>query len=373
MREAIAVAKRIVVKVGTSTLTYENGRLNLERIEKLVRQIADLSNQGKEVILVSSGAVGAGLPLLGLTERPKDISVKQAAAAVGQGLLLQIYEKLFREYGIIVGQVLLTRADSVMKSRYINLKNTLSSLLQLRAIPIINENDVVAVDELKIGDNDSLSAMVASIVEADVLIILSDIDGLYTSNPNTNKSAELIPVVDEITPAVFALASGSSSTLGTGGMITKIEAATIAVNSGVNMVIASGSYDNIIREIIRGHEIGTWFVAKDNKPHMKKRWLAFGAKQRGKIYVDKGCAEAIVYQGSSLLAVGITSYEGQFKPGDAVEIYYGDEEIGRGLINYDASDLAKIKGAKISEISEILDRNIEFDEVIHRDDLVVFR
>lgn len=373
MREALKNAKRIIVKVGTSTLTYENGLLNLEKIELLVRQMADLSNQGKEVILVSSGAVGAGMPVLGFTERPKDIAVKQATAAVGQGLLLQLYEKLFREYGIIVGQVLLTRADSVMKSRYANLRNTLKSLLELRVIPIINENDVVAIDELKIGDNDTLSAMVASIVEADILIILSDIEGLYTENPHNNPNAKLISTVEELTPEVIALAGGAGSALGTGGMRTKMDAAEIAINSGVHMVIASGQRENVLREIMKGNNVGTWFLAANNKPHMKKRWIAFGAKIKGCLYVDKGCAEAILYTGSSLLAVGITDVTGQFDKSDIVSIRYGDEEIGRGIIDFSNADVEKIKGLKMDEIPAILGEEHQEVAVIHRDNLVVFR
>lgn len=373
MREALQKAKRVVIKVGTSTLTYDNGLLNLERIELLVRQMADLSNQGKEVILVSSGAVGAGMPVLGFKERPKDIAVKQAAAAVGQGLLLQLYEKLFREYGIVVGQVLLTRADSVMQSRYANLRNTLKSLLDLRVIPIINENDVVAVDELKIGDNDTLSAMVASIVEADILIILSDIEGLYTANPHQNPDAKLISTVEELTPEIIGLAGGAGSSLGTGGMITKMDAAQIAINSGVHMVIASGQRENVLRQVMKGEEVGTWFLAADNKPHMKKRWIAFGAKLKGCVYVDKGCAEAILYTGSSLLAVGITDVSGTFNREDTVSIRYGDEEIGRGIIDFDAEEVNKIKGLKMDEISKVLGEEHQEVAVIHRDNLVVFR
>ena len=327
MREALQQAKRIVVKVGTSTLTHENGRLNILRIESLVKQLADLANQGKEVILVSSGAVGAGLAPLGLKEKPKDIATKQAAAAVGQGILLHMYEKLFGEYGHTVGQVLLTREDSTKRSRYVNLRNTLLSLLTLGVIPIINENDVVAVDELKIGDNDTLSASVASIIEADMLIILSDIEGLYTANPQTDPTATLIEEVDQITPHIYEISGGAGSSRGTGGMYTKIEAANIAVNSGVHMVIALGAAPLVISRVASGEKVGTHFVPRTTKPHMKKRWMAFGSRLQGTIIVDEGCAHALMTQGSSLLAVGITAVEGEFDEGETVSIVFEGEEI----------------------------------------------
>jgi len=238
-RQSLGEAKRIVVKVGSSTLTHNTGKLNLQGIEKLVRELSDLANQGRQILLVTSGAVAAGMDRLGLKEKPKTIPEKQAAAAVGQGILMHTYEKLFGEYGQVVAQVLLTREDSVNRSRYANSRNTLMTLLAMGVVPVINENDAVAIDELKIGDNDTLSAMVASIVEADLLIILSDIEGLYTANPQTDPAATLIPEVADITPAIEALAGGPGTAKGTGGMYTKIQAAKIAVNSGVVMVIAS--------------------------------------------------------------------------------------------------------------------------------------
>ena len=243
MRSAIVNAKRIVVKVGSSTLCYTNGHLNLERIERLVRQLSDLANQGKEIILVSSGATGAGLAPLGFKEKPRDLVLKQAAAAVGQGILIHMYERMFREYGRTVGQILLTKEDSTGRHSYLNLRNTLHTLLQLNVIPIINENDVVAIEEFKIGDNDTLSATVAGIVDADLLIILSDIEGLYTANPATNPDATLIETVSEINDETYAIAGGAGSNMGTGGMYTKIKAAHMATNSGVPMVITSGEVE----------------------------------------------------------------------------------------------------------------------------------
>ncbi|WP_298704274.1 glutamate 5-kinase [uncultured Veillonella sp.] len=373
LRQRIATAKRIVVKVGTSTLTYDNGRLNLNRIELIVKQIADLMNQGKEMILVSSGAVGAGLAPLGLKEKPKDIATKQAAAAVGQGILLHMYEKMFREYGHTVGQILLTKEDSTHRFRYVNLRNTLFSLLNLHVIPIINENDVVAIDEVKIGDNDTLSATVASIVEADVLLILSDIEGLYTANPQTDPNATLISTVPEITPHIYDIAGGAGSSRGTGGMYTKIQAAHIAVNSGVNMVIASGEHTDSIRAVLGGELRGTLFVARHAVPHIKKRWMAFGSRLKGSVTVDAGCAKAVLSQGSSVLAVGIKEVQGDFEEGETISLYFENQEIARGIVNYSSADLDRIKGRNSSDIANILEISTAHYEVIHRDNLVTLK
>jgi len=372
-RQELANAKRIVVKVGTSTLTYANGRLNLNRIEAIVKQLADLANQGKEMILVSSGAVGAGLAPLGFKEKPKDIAMKQAAAAVGQGILLHMYEKLFREYGHTVGQILLTREDSTHRSRYVNLRNTLFSLIDLGVIPIINENDVVAIDEVKIGDNDTLSATVASIVEADLLIILSDIEGLYTANPQTDTTATLITEVATITPHIYEIAGGAGTARGTGGMFTKIEAANIAVNSGVHMVIASGEHSDSIQVVANGGLRGTHFVARQTKPHMRKRWVAFGSRLKGSVTVDAGCAKAILKNGSSLLPVGIIAVSGEFFEGETISIMYDGEEIARGMVNFSSQDIEQIKGCNSHEIAERLQVQTAHAEAIHRDNLVILR
>lgn len=261
--------KRIVVKVGSSTISYENGKLNYHRIEHLVRELADLQNQGKEMILVSSGATNAGLAPLHLDHRPRTIREKQAVAAVGQGVLMHTYEMMFREYGQIVGQVLLTRMDSQDRSKFMNSRNTLLTMLEMGIIPIINENDVVAVDEYKIGDNDTLSAMVSGLVDADLLILLSDIDGLYTANPKTHPDATIIPVVQTIDKHIYEIAGDAGSSMGTGGMHTKIQAASIATAADVDMVIASGSEDGIISRIVGGEAVGTLFKAKDTPLHSK--------------------------------------------------------------------------------------------------------
>ncbi|MDT8902243.1 glutamate 5-kinase [Anaeroselena agilis] len=369
-RRSLGEAKRIVVKVGSSTLTHSTGKLNLQGIEKLVRELSDLANQGKQILLVTSGAVAAGMDRLGLKEKPKTIPEKQAAAAVGQGILMHTYEKLFAEYGQVVAQVLLTREDSVNRSRYANSRNTLMTLLAMGVVPVINENDVVAVDELKIGDNDTLSAMVASIVEADLLIILSDIEGLYTANPQTDPSATLIPEVADITPAVEALAGGPGTDKGTGGMRTKLQAAKIAVNSGVVMLIASGARGGVVRDILSGAEIGTIFLPKVNRLQVRKRWLAFGARIRGAVTVDDGCEQAIL-RGASLLAAGITAVDGGFEHGNTIRILTAEgREIARGIANYNAADTRRIMGAHTNEIADLLGGK-PYDEVIHRDNMVL--
>ena len=373
MREELRQAKRVIVKVGTSSLTHANGRINMDKMEVLVRQICNLANAGKEMILVSSGATAAGLPSLGFTSRPDDIALKQAAASVGQGILLHMYEKLFAEYGHTVGQILVTREDTVKRSHYLNLRNTLTALIGLGVIPIINENDVVAIDEFKIGDNDTLSANIASIIDADVLIILSDIEGLYTANPSTDSTATLIHEVEVLTPYIYEISGGAGSSLGTGGMYTKIQAAHISTNSGVHMVIASGEHPDSIKAIMNGEERGTHFWAYRDVPQIKKRWMAFGTRLQGTIYVDKGCRDALLTNGSSILPVGILSGEGQFEEGDTISIVHDGEEIARGIVNFNLSDLLKIKGHKSQDIPGILGVRDTYHVVVHRDNLVVLR
>lgn len=262
-REHLENAKTIVIKVGTSTLTYENGLLNFDRIEKLVRQLSDLHNQGKNVILVTSGAIGVGATKLGLKVKPRTIPEKQAAAAIGQGILLHIYEKFFSEYSQIVAQILLTKDDITNKTRYNNAKNSFNELLRHGVIPIVNENDAIAIHEIKVGDNDTLSALVATIIDADLLILLSDIDGLYDSDPHSNKTAKLLTYIPEITEEIESYAGISKSKLGTGGMATKLKAAKISTENGVSMIIANGSNDTIIKDIISNKEVGTLFVGKN--------------------------------------------------------------------------------------------------------------
>lgn len=370
-RNQLQSAHRIVVKVGTSTLTHPNGKLNYSRIEYLVRELADAVNSGKQILLVSSGAVGAGMDRLGWKEKPKTIPEKQAAAAVGQGILMHTYEKLFGEYGQIVAQVLLTREDSVNRKRYANSRNTLLTLLEIGVIPIINENDAVAIDELKIGDNDTLSANVAAIVDADLLIILSDVDGVYSANPQKDPSARLISEIPDVTPEIEAICGGAGTMRGTGGMLTKMAAARMAMNSGIVMVIASGAKEGVIQAVLAGNPVGTLFPPRQNRLQFRKRWLAFGARIKGRLTVDKGCAQALQNTGSSLLAAGIKAVEGSFEQGNTVSIVNQDGwEIARGLANYNVADTTRIMGAHTHEIAGILGHK-PYDEVVHRDNMVL--
>jgi glutamate 5-kinase len=371
-REALKKAKRIVIKVGTSTITYANGKRNFSQIDRLAREISDLQNQGKEMILVTSGAVAVGVDRMGLPGKPKTIPGKQAAAAVGQGVLMHTYEKFFADYGQIVAQVLITKTEAIDRHRYTNTRNTFMELMRQRVIPIVNENDVVALDELKIGDNDNMSALVAGIVDADLVIILSDVDGLYTANPQTHLDAVIVPEVAEITPEIEASAGGVGSARGTGGMATKIQAAKAATSSGIHLVIASGTEKNAITRVLQGEELGTLFVSRENRLHFRKRWLAFGAKIAGSIVVDDGCAKAIRKAGGcSILPAGVFAVQGDFLPGSTVSVIDKDaHELARGLVHYSSAELEQIKGCNSGEIANILGHK-NFDEVIHRDDLVI--
>lgn len=371
-RAKIAEAKRVVVKVGTSTITYSNGKINYEKIEKLARIMTDLQNQGKEMILVSSGAGAAGVGRLGLDAKPSTIPGKQACAAVGQGILMHIYERLFGEYGQVVAQVLLTKADMVNRHSYANARNALQKMISWGVIPIINENDVVAIDEFKIGDNDNLSALVASLADADLDILLSDIDGLYTANPKTHPEAKLVSVVEEVTPAIEATAGGVGSKNATGGMLTKLQAAKNAMSAGIALVIANGENLEILRRIMKGEPVGTLFVPRENHLRFRNQWLAFGSKISGQLIVDDGLAKALRQKGScSILPVGITRVEGNFDSGDTVSVLDQEgHELARGMTNYSAEDLELIKGCKTGQIEEKIGYK-HYDEVIHRDNLVI--
>ena len=356
--------KRIVIKVGTTTLTHESGLINLSRMEKLVRFMSDLHNEGYEIVLVTSGAIGAGMGKLNLTERPRTIPEKQAVAAVGQVALIHMYQKIFSEYGKTVAQLLLTKEDISSRTRFLNARNAFFSIFSQKVIPIVNENDAVAIDEIKVGDNDTLSALVSSLIDADLLIILSDIDGLYTANPKEVPDATLIDIVENIDSNIKKIASGSGSKFGTGGMATKIKAAEICTSSGINMVIAKGEDPEIIRKIVKGENIGTLFIKNDKKLSARKHWIIYGSKKSGKIVVDTGASKAIC-QHKSLLPSGIIEIVGTFKKGDIVSIL--DEEfaeIARGIVNYSSHEVDKIKGCQTSDISNILGYK-DYDVVVH--------
>lgn len=365
----VSNAQKIVVKVGTSTLTHQNGKLNLEQIERLVRQLSDLRNQGKDVVLVSSGAIGAGMGKLNLEERPKTIPEKQAVAAVGQGILLHIYEKMFAEYGQATAQLLLTKADLEHRQRFLNARNTLLTLLKLGVIPIVNENDTVAFEEIKFGDNDTLAALVGTLIDADLVILLTDIDGFYDGDPRKRQDAKRISVVEAITEQIESLAGSVGSKLGSGGMATKISAASIAVNAGIPLMIGHGAEGHIIRKLTSGEDVGTLFLPVEMKPHLRKKWIAFGSHVGGKLIVDDGAKDALLHRGKSLLPSGIVAVEGDFSAGDVVEIVdVQGREFARGISNYSWMELHKIKGQKTKDICPILGYK-DYDEVIHRDNL----
>lgn len=373
-RARLKEAKRIVVKVGSSTLTHKTGKLNLHRIEHLVRDLAELSNEGREVILVSSGAQAAGMGRLGLAKKPADMPGKQALAAIGQGILLHIYEKFFAEYGKTVGQVLLTKEDAVRHNHYHHSRNALFALLEMGAIPIINENDAISVDEFQIGDNDNLSAIVATLVDADALVILSDIEGLYTANPQKDPSAALIHEVPEVTPSIERIAGGAGTCLGTGGMMTKIQAAKIAGGAGVTMAIVSGLRRHALLDVLAGAEVGTVFPAREDHLQLRRSWLAFGKRLAGDISVDAGCERALREKGASILAVGITDCAGEFPTGSTVRILSeNQQEIARGIVNYDSEAIRRLMGHQTEESAKILGA-APADcpaEVIHRDNMVL--
>jgi len=367
---AVAKAKRIVIKVGTSTLTDDNHRLAPAKMEKLAREIVELKRRGKEVILVSSGAIGAGIGKLNLKQRPRDIKLLQATAAVGQSILMSTYDRYFSAYGQTIAQLLLTHADFRSRQRYLNLRNTLLTLLKSGVIPIINENDTTAVDEIKVGDNDNLSALVASNLEADLLIILTDTDGLFTRDPRRSKRAELIPVVRDITPEIERIAHRGEKTSSAGGMRTKIEAARLAMNAGIPVIIANGAKENILLRIVEGEPVGTRFLPrKTDRMNDREHWIRFISPPRGRIKVDEGAKAALVAKGGSLLPSGIIGVEGAFMPGDTVSITDSRGiEFARGITNYSSVEIEKIKGLHTGDIEHVLGHK-EYDEVVYRGNL----
>ena len=368
------MSKTIVVKIGTSSLTQpETGQLALSTIATLAETLSDLKRQGHRVILVSSGAVGVGCARLGLTERPKAIALKQAVAAVGQGRLMRVYDDLFTTLQQPIAQVLLTRSDLVQRSRYLNIYNTFRELLGLGVIPVVNENDTVAVDELKFGDNDTLSALVASLVEADWLFLLTDVDRLYSADPRSVPDAQPIALVSSIKElAELQIQTGSQgSQWGTGGMVTKISAARIAIAAGVRTVITQGRYPRNIEKIIAGEPIGTHFEPQPEPTSARKRWIAYGLVPAGKLYLDAGAIAAISQAGKSLLAAGIKAVEGELYTQEAVQLCDSSgNEIARGLVNYNSEELQKIRGSHSREIPQILGY-AGAETVVHRDNLVL--
>jgi glutamate 5-kinase len=363
---------RVVIKVGSAVLASSEKGLDCARIERLAAEISDLLLIGHQVILVSSGAIAAGLLKLGITRKKgMPLSLKQAAAAVGQPGLMRIYEKTFNAHGRDVAQVLLTREDLSNRTRFLNARNTLQTLLDYGVIPIINENDTVSVDEIKFGDNDNLSGMVVHLVDADLLVILSDIDGLYTADPRLDASAELIPLVEKITADLERGAGDAQSLVGTGGMRSKIMTARKVGAYGSPVAIINGKKAGLLHALFEGRSVGTLFLPKAEKRDSRKHWIAFTVTCKGKVIVDDGGREALVNKGKSLLPGGVIKVEGTFKSGDCVIcIDQAGSSFARGLVKYSSFDLDRIKGLKTSQIASVLGQK-DYDEVIHRDDLVI--
>lgn len=361
--------KRVVIKLGTSTLTKKSPYLSRPNILECVRQVSLLHEQGIEVIIVTSGAVAAGLEVLNHPKVARELPAKQMFAAIGQVKLMQIWSELFGIYSVKAGQMLLTKHDFNNRSRYLNIRDTLISLLSHKVVPIINENDTVATEEIKVGDNDNLSALIANLTGADLLVLLTDQEGLFTADPKSSPDAKLIPQVDHIDQKVKDLAGGASAQ-GTGGMITKIEAAQVATQSGTPTVIASFVQPNILLRLAKGEAVGTLFTSKTTPKESRKRWF-LSEKPQGSIVVDEGAVEQLKHKGASLLPVGIRGIDKNFERGAVVHIFdLKNHLVGVGMANYSGAEIDRVKGAKSSQIAEILGYSYG-DEVVHRDYMVI--
>ena len=369
-KETLSNVRRILVKVGSAVLTGEDG-LDLNIIEQLVADIATLRERGFQVVLVSSGAIASGKHRLGIPGKLKSIPQKQAAAAVGQGRLMRVYSNAFGKHGLFVGQVLLTMSDITDRKRFLNIRNTLFTLLEWGVITIINENDTVAVDEIRFGDNDHLAAMVANIIGAHLVVNLTSTEGLYDRNPTDSKKARLISLVTEFTPEIEAAATEDTTAVGTGGMKSKIIAAKKVTAFGIPYVIAPGRRQGVLQDIIEGKETGTLFLPREDHLNSRKYWIAFTLRSRGRLVIDAGAKDALVEDGKSLLPSGVTHVEGDFEVGDPVTCVDGEgNQIAKGLVNYESDELRKIMGLKTAKIEQVLGYK-DYDEVIHRDNLAV--
>jgi len=362
----------IVVKIGTSSLTQSTGEIAIATIASLVETLSYLCSQGHRLVLVSSGAVGVGCARLNLASRPTKMALKQAVAAVGQGRLMRIYDDLFSTLQQVIAQVLLTRRELTERNTYVNVSNTFQELFELGIIPIVNENDTIAVDELKFGDNDTLSALVASLVQADWLFLLTDVDRMYSADPKTVPDAQPIKLVSSKEFSQLQVEAGSSaSQWGTGGMATKLAAARIATSTGVRTVITQGKQPENILKILQGEDLGTQFEPQTQTENARKRWISYGLVPMGKLYLDTGAVKAVTKQGTSLLPAGIIAIEGDFVAADAVQLCNKEGmELGRGLVNYSSQEIEQIKGHQSAKISAILGYE-GTDTVVHRNNLVM--
>jgi glutamate 5-kinase len=373
-RRCLKNIKKMVIKIGSSSLTLETGGLDRANIEKFVNEVSSLAKRGIEVIIVTSGAIAAGLEDLNISKKPQEITLLQAAASIGQVELMKLYGDLFSKNGLKIGQILLTQEDTTRREQYLNIRNTIRNLIDLGVIPLINENDSAAVDEIKFGDNDELAALVSVLAEADVLVILTDIEGMYDKNPRTSRDAKLISYIDRIDKNIESAAGGIGSTYGIGGMESKIKAAKICSFSGIKTIIANSRRINVLDEILSGKNVGTFFTPQTMKKVKSiKKWIAFGMKTKGAIIIDKGAEEAVLNKGKSILPVGVVKVNGKFNKGDTLKVFSMDNKlIAKGISNFSSDDILKIKGKNQKKIlSEFNDAMCS--EVIHRDCLVVFK
>jgi len=369
-QQRLITARRIVVKLGSNVITARNG-LNLDVIEAISNQISTLMDKGIEVILVSSGAMAAGMRKMDMDRRPDEIPKRQAISAIGQSGVMHAYEKSFAVHDKKIAQILLTGDDLTNRKRYLNARNTLHTLMEWKIVPIINENDTIMVEEIKLGDNDNLAAMISLLMDADFLFILTDIDGLYDKDPRLFSDACLVPKVIKIKKEIEDSASNMPGTLGTGGMLSKIQAAQKVTSAGIPMIVARGNMDNVLLRLFAGEELGTYFVPKEGKMASRKCWIAHTLAPKGSIVIDEGAVRAVQQNGKSLLPIGIITVEGNFEEGAAVDFKTSDNKvIGVGLTNYSSSDINLIKGLKTSQIKACLGGK-HYDEIIHRNNLVL--
>lgn len=363
-------ARRIVVKVGSSTLAGDGG-VDRGYVAHLVSQLCDIVHGGDRVVLVSSGAIAAGLDRLGIAEKPTDMPTLQAAASVGQVALVETYAEQFAKHDVTVGQVLLTRNDTANRDAFLHARDTFDRLLSLGAVPVVNENDTVSVDEIRFGDNDTLAALVATLIGADLVVVLSDIDGLYDADPRLSDEATRVDQVVELTDDLLAAAGGAGSAIGSGGMTTKVGAARLLMKAGIPMVLCDGRVEGVVTAAVRGEPVGTVFDGGEHSIGARKLWIALGSKPKGEIEIDAGACEALVKRKTSLLPAGVVRVDGAFEPGDAVVLVDRSGTIvARGLSELSSTDLERVKGLKSSQIADVLPR-IAGREVVHRDRLVV--
>ncbi len=369
--ETVAQAHTVVIKVGTNVLTDSTGRIDRYRIVSLADQLHRVRQSGRKVVLVTSGAIGAGVGKLGLRKRPTDLPQLQACAAVGQSSLMQLYQESLAPHGIHTAQILLTAGDFDNRARYLNVRNTIRTLFEYEALPIINENDTVSVAEIKFGDNDHLAAMVTNLLRAPLLVLLTNVNGLYYDDPTANPDAKLLSIVPNIDRSVTELAAVTKSALGTGGMTSKLKAARLATAAGESVIMANGSLDGILDRVFAGEPVGTLFLPHGEDVPAWKRWLGFTARPRGTLRIDAGAKRAVSELGRSLLPIGVTAVEGEFGKGDVVSIYDVDGiEIARGLCNYSSDDAARLRGKHTEQIASLLG-NVPYPELVHRDNLVI--